>query len=412
MHRPGCRGPAAARIPGNFRPRSKSEAYDGGRVSPRFHSSCRAGAFLALVAMLTQSTPTLALSVNGGSAAIAGGGPSLYTPLPSEQSTTGPVFSSGTCSRAGSQGWLSAPSGALALSAYSAGALTPTCVAQSDGHGTVDYSDVFTVTSNTLPDGTPVSITLCAVARIRHGTAFGCGGSVYEGVNGLATASVSIVSNTGARSAHGYYAERWNCYDTHDVTTTGLFSGVGSDTTLTLANVPVGATVTVNATLEASSAITSYSASDAGLVELALVFGYTSSSAVRLISAATTKELSPIGNCSADAALAWLPPPPGGTLAADAPVPAWLALGAPFPNPAHGPVSMTLALPREGDVDAAVFDVAGARIATLAAGHYASGEHALVWNARDAGGRAVRAGLYWVRVRTSQGAVSRMVSVR
>jgi hypothetical protein len=69
-----------------------------------------------------------------------------------------------------------------------------------------------------------------------------------------------------------------------------------------------------------------------------------------------------------------------------------------WPNPARNEVSFALTLARDANVDAAVFDVAGKRIATLASGRQDAGTHTLTWNGRDAGG-ASRSGMYFLRVR-------------
>jgi hypothetical protein len=81
-------------------------------------------------------------------------------------------------------------------------------------------------------------------------------------------------------------------------------------------------------------------------------------------------------------------------------VPGKLALLAPRPNPAHGPVRFTLELPGSGRVRVDVLDVAGRRVH---AEEFAAdrGARELAWDlASDAGAR-VRPGLYLVRVRAA-----------
>jgi hypothetical protein len=67
-------------------------------------------------------------------------------------------------------------------------------------------------------------------------------------------------------------------------------------------------------------------------------------------------------------------------------------------NPASGPVTMALQLAEPSDMDVAVFDVAGRRIATLASGAQPAGTKILKWDGRDVSGRAVR-GVCFVRAR-------------
>lgn len=74
-----------------------------------------------------------------------------------------------------------------------------------------------------------------------------------------------------------------------------------------------------------------------------------------------------------------------------------MALSAPRPNPAATSVRMTLDLASEGDTRVEVWDVAGRRVRTLAAGSLASGPHALAWDLADDRDTPVRAGVYLVR---------------
>ncbi|HEV2104891.1 MAG TPA: kelch repeat-containing protein, partial [Candidatus Eisenbacteria bacterium] len=79
------------------------------------------------------------------------------------------------------------------------------------------------------------------------------------------------------------------------------------------------------------------------------------------------------------------------------PAPA-LALAPPEPNPARGALRVRFTLPAGGAVELAAFDVGGRRVATLARGVLPAGPHAAMWNARDAAGRPLRAGLYFLRL--------------
>jgi flagellar hook assembly protein FlgD len=82
-----------------------------------------------------------------------------------------------------------------------------------------------------------------------------------------------------------------------------------------------------------------------------------------------------------------------------------LALSAPAPNPSRGEISLTLELPHRGDVDAAVYDVLGRRVRTIAAGPQEAGAHVLRWDGMDERGRWADPGSYFVRA-TSQGAIA------
>lgn len=68
-------------------------------------------------------------------------------------------------------------------------------------------------------------------------------------------------------------------------------------------------------------------------------------------------------------------------------------------NPGPGPVLLSLDLPADEIVSAAVFDVRGRRVDTLGAdAPWAAGPHRLQWDGHDADGRDTPRGIYFVRV--------------
>lgn len=86
-----------------------------------------------------------------------------------------------------------------------------------------------------------------------------------------------------------------------------------------------------------------------------------------------------------------------GGLAVGEPVTAF-ALHAPSPNPLRRSTTLAFDLPQAARIALTVHDLSGRRVATLADGVWAAGRHGLVWRASDAAGRAVPAGLYFVRL--------------
>jgi hypothetical protein len=81
------------------------------------------------------------------------------------------------------------------------------------------------------------------------------------------------------------------------------------------------------------------------------------------------------------------------------PAPPVFELVRPVPNPFAEQVRLVYRLDRTGPVSLGVHDVAGRRIRTLvSAGAVAAGEHALDWDGRDASGRRLPAGIYWLRL--------------
>jgi len=68
------------------------------------------------------------------------------------------------------------------------------------------------------------------------------------------------------------------------------------------------------------------------------------------------------------------------------------------PNPFRSGSTIRFSLAREGPARLQVFDVRGARVATLAAARLASGTHSLTWNGLDDSGHRVGAGLYFIEL--------------
>jgi hypothetical protein len=88
-------------------------------------------------------------------------------------------------------------------------------------------------------------------------------------------------------------------------------------------------------------------------------------------------------------------------------VPGELAFAIESAVPTRGDVRLGFALPAATQVDVAVFDVAGRRVATLARGAYEAGRHAAVWR-RDA---TTGSGVYFARMTAGQRSLLRRVVV-
>ena len=79
---------------------------------------------------------------------------------------------------------------------------------------------------------------------------------------------------------------------------------------------------------------------------------------------------------------------------------AW-TLGQNYPNPFNPSTIIPYQVPTVGHVRLEVFNVLGQRIATLVDGERSAGVHTAVWDATDAAGRAVGAGVYFYRLRSA-----------
>jgi hypothetical protein len=82
------------------------------------------------------------------------------------------------------------------------------------------------------------------------------------------------------------------------------------------------------------------------------------------------------------------------------------------PNPARGAINVTFTLTAsEPRAALAVYDLSGRLVHTLANRALVAGEHRLTWDAHATDGKHVRAGVYFLRLDTSRGSVSRKLLV-
>jgi flagellar hook assembly protein FlgD len=86
-----------------------------------------------------------------------------------------------------------------------------------------------------------------------------------------------------------------------------------------------------------------------------------------------------------------------------------MAVSAPRPNPAGKSASLTLSLPAPARARVAVYDLSGREIRTLLDGVAAAGPTTLVWDGKDARGRQVGSGVYWIRAQAAGRGIERKV---
>ncbi|HXX65023.1 MAG TPA: FlgD immunoglobulin-like domain containing protein, partial [Bacteroidota bacterium] len=72
-----------------------------------------------------------------------------------------------------------------------------------------------------------------------------------------------------------------------------------------------------------------------------------------------------------------------------------------YPNPFNPTTQIRFSLPNVSTVSLVVYNILGQRIATLASGLAAAGEHVVTWNGRDQAGRAVSSGVYFYRLQAT-----------
>nr|MEE4266526.1 FlgD immunoglobulin-like domain containing protein [Candidatus Krumholzibacteria bacterium] len=94
----------------------------------------------------------------------------------------------------------------------------------------------------------------------------------------------------------------------------------------------------------------------------------------------------------------------------DVPAADLLALSV-LPNPFNPATTVSFDLPRSGQVQLAVYNLAGRRVRLLADGSYPSGRHEVRWDGRDGRGLSVGSGVYLFRLETPSGITSRRATL-
>ncbi len=88
-------------------------------------------------------------------------------------------------------------------------------------------------------------------------------------------------------------------------------------------------------------------------------------------------------------------------------LPQGFALGQNYPNPFNPSTIIPYQIPTAAHVRLTVFNVLGQRVATLVNGEQAAGFHTAQWDATDAAGRAIGAGVYFYRLVSDGATLSR-----
>jgi flagellar hook assembly protein FlgD len=81
------------------------------------------------------------------------------------------------------------------------------------------------------------------------------------------------------------------------------------------------------------------------------------------------------------------------------------------PNPSTGVTNVAFSLASAGDVTVDVVDVRGARVRSLTRIGLEVGTHTITWDGRDAAGRRVPAGVYFLALRDGRSSVGQRVVI-
>jgi sugar lactone lactonase YvrE len=81
------------------------------------------------------------------------------------------------------------------------------------------------------------------------------------------------------------------------------------------------------------------------------------------------------------------------------------------PNPFASSTAISFSLAKTGAVELAIYSVDGRRVATLKSGTLVAGYHKVTWDGTDSGGRSVRSGVYYARLRSTDGRFARPLAL-
>jgi len=105
---------------------------------------------------------------------------------------------------------------------------------------------------------------------------------------------------------------------------------------------------------------------------------------------------------------ATLPPPVTAVLEHyAAALPRAFSLAQNYPNPFNSETAITFELPHSGEVELAVYNLAGQRVAVLAQGRREAGTYALRWDGRDDRGQELASGVFLYQLRAGERTESR-----
>ena len=83
-----------------------------------------------------------------------------------------------------------------------------------------------------------------------------------------------------------------------------------------------------------------------------------------------------------------------------------------YPNPFNSDTVIECRLPRAGEIQLTVYDLAGQLVSTLASGHHPAGSYSLRWDGLDHSGRDLASGVYLYRLEATAMTGDRMVQTR
>lgn len=91
----------------------------------------------------------------------------------------------------------------------------------------------------------------------------------------------------------------------------------------------------------------------------------------------------------------------------DVDLPATFDLAQNYPNPFNATTSISFSLVRDGQASLSIYDLLGRRIKVLSSDRMTAGQHSFIWDGTDQLGLAVTSGVYFYRLDTTEGVLTR-----
>lgn len=82
-----------------------------------------------------------------------------------------------------------------------------------------------------------------------------------------------------------------------------------------------------------------------------------------------------------------------------------------YPNPFNSSVTISFALPHDGEAAVTIYDIMGRRVRALGGGILCAGTNSIVWDATDDGGAALSSGIYFYRIDYSNRRVTSKITL-
>ena len=95
------------------------------------------------------------------------------------------------------------------------------------------------------------------------------------------------------------------------------------------------------------------------------------------------------------------------SVASESSIPEEFDLAQNYPNPFNPTTAIHYRLAEEGPVELTIFDLMGQRVRQLISGDHTAGSHQVIWDGRGDNGMSVASGVYFYRLRSSGGGITR-----